>query len=299
MSQDLTYDETQRRSAVYSRFVAYDAIRAGFEHAGVTDSTVYATVKAIVQLQYNLSFKLAGPDWIENKQRVDTDSAMRVEAGELMESAGYKSWWTKGVQPVDTENCVMEIVDIFHFLIQGLLQDHYARVSLTEPYVYDPSILTQNEAISTKMLIEPVAGFIMEGFDVPDEVRGAARKWSLVKAANRWLGKLLLDGPRASMPHFWAMCAVYGVDAPTLFTLYHAKNALNRFRKDNNYKGDQEGKPAYRKIWSDGREDNAHVMEVARKMAADKTNTDADSMYARIQTLYDEDASRTSVQQPA
>lgn len=248
-------------------------------------------VADIVRLQFDLSFKLAGPDWLENLDRVDTSSAMRVEAGELMESAGYKSWWTKGVQPIDSENCVMEIVDIFHFLIQGLLQAHYSRVVLTEPYIHDPAILTSNPAISQKMLIEPVADFIIEGLRIDAEVSGAAVKWSLVKAANKWLGKLLLDGPRASMPHFWAMCAVYGVDVPTLLTLYHAKNALNRFRKDNNYKGDMEGKPAYRKIWSDGREDNAHVMEVARKMASGgQSNTTADSMYAVIQALYDNDA---------
>lgn len=252
----------------------------------------------IVRLQYDLSFKLAGPDWLENLARVDTSSAMRVEAGELMESAGYKSWWTKGEQPIDRENCVMEIVDIFHFLIQGLLQAHYTRVVLTEPYIHDPKILTHNEAISQKMLIEPVADFIIEGLRIDPELAGAAPKWSLVKAANKWLGKMLLDGPRASMAHFWAMCAVYGVDVPTLLTLYHAKNALNRFRKDNNYKGDMEGKPPYRKIWSDGREDNAHVMEVARKMASGgQSNTTADSMYAVIQALYDNDAKQASVVQ--
>lgn len=257
-------------------------------------------VTDIVRLQYDLSFKLAGQDWLENLDRVDTSSAMRVEAGELMESAGYKSWWTKGEQPIDRENCVMEIVDIFHFLIQGLLQAHYTRVVLTEPYIHDPTILTRNEAISQKMLIEPVADFIIEGLRIDDQLAAAAVKWSLVKAANKWLGKLLLDGPRASMPHFWVMCAVYGVDVPTLLTLYHAKNALNRFRKDNNYKGDMEGKPPYRKIWSDGREDNAHVMEVARQMASGgRSSTTADSMYAVIQALYDNDAKRASTLQSA
>jgi|GEM_PF-3797546 len=295
MTENSRADELKQNSQAISSRISAILIKRRDYVLGLSEESPEnrKRISDIVRLQYDLSFKLAGADWLENTARVDTDSAMRVEAGELMESAGYKSWWTKGVQPIDHENCVMEIVDIFHFLIQGLLQAHYARVSLLEPYIYDPSVLTQNDKISQKMLIEPVTEFITDGFLMPPELTGAAPKWSPVKAANRWLGKLLLDGPRASMPHFWAMCAVYGVTPETLFTLYHAKNALNRFRKDNNYKGDQEGKPPYRKIWSDGREDNAHVMEIARSLAsAPEITVTADSMYQVIQDMYTKDGAQ-------
>jgi hypothetical protein len=43
---------------------------------------------------------------------------------------------------------------------------------------------------------------------------------------------------------------------PELFRLYVGKNVLNHFRQDHGYKSG-----AYRKTWQ-GREDNAHLMEI-------------------------------------
>lgn len=249
----------------------------------------------VVTLQYNLSFKLAGPDWLEAVDRVDTSSAMRVEAGELMESAGYKSWWSKEPGVIDADNCVVEIVDIFHFLIQGLLQAHYARVSLLPQYIMDPSVLTERPAITRDQLLQPVAQFLEEGLTSQRLSVHETKRWTSVRAANKWLGKMLLDGPRASMPYFWAMCAKYEISPELLISMYSAKNALNSFRKDNNYKGDMEGREPYRKIWADGREDNAHVMGRARELASGGTTLTVSMMYEVIFALYNEHSGGTAV----
>lgn len=242
--------------------------------------------REVVRLQYRLSFKLAGENWLTDRDRVDTYSAMRIEAGELMESAGYKSWWVKGDPVIDPDNCVVEIVDILHFLVQGLLQDHYARARLLDPFIREEFPFVGDPEQELKFLINPVAQILTEGIELSDEMVALVTSKTPIVVASKWLGKLLLDGARAAMPHFWAMCTKYEISPALLISMYSAKNALNQFRKDNNYKGDMAGRAPYRKIWADGQEDNAHVMGAARMIAKDGIALTVDTVYKMIKINY-------------
>lgn len=237
----------------------------------------------IVELQYELSFKLAGPTWLTDTDRVDTDSAMRIEAGELMESAGYKSWWSKEGGKIDEANCLVEIVDILHFMMQGLMQAQWKKIQTNPPQD------ALDEAQVTNLLHRPVAQAMVEGISPYYSTRPSVndtKHWSRVRTANKWLGKMLLDGPRAAMPYFWVMCEKYSITPQLLISMYSAKNALNQFRKAYNYKGDIEGMEPYRKIWTDGQEDNVHVMGRARELADSGTTLSVSMVYEITKTLY-------------
>lgn len=211
----------------------------------MTDQTTlqaYQRIRQMVSMQFDLSFALAGEDWLTNP-RVDTTSAMQKEADELIESAGYVPWWVKTEAKVDAENCKTEVVDLFHFLMQGCLQEA-ARWGVV-----------QDE------LVDTVSAGLLEGYEEFLNECPLALGRNNVQLVQSWLSQVLYQGnPLCSARLFWEMADRFGLTLDDLYGRYFAKNTLNRFRRLANYKGDKADMPAYVKLWDGVNEDNWHVL---------------------------------------
>jgi hypothetical protein len=249
-------------------------------------------LEQIVTYQYNLSFTLAGPDWLIDRERVDTYSAIRDEACELAASAGYQSWWTIGPNSpnsYDPDNCVVELVDMLHFIVQAALQEHYDLLRTGEPYKHSDEVI-KAENVALNVLIKPVTIKLTNAYLDSERTFSANLSYcdTPVQATNKYLGHLLSCGALASFATFWDLCRYFNVTADLLMTKYFAKYTLNLFRKHNNYKGVDPSKPAYVKVWLDGREDNAHLMTHVDQQLASGVALTTDDMYSWLTEAYQE-----------
>lgn len=235
----------------------------------------HSKIKNMVSMQFELSFTLAGTDWLTNPA-VDTTSAMLKETDELIESAGYVPWWVKKEPKYDPENCKTEVVDLFHFLMQGAMREVYAWL-LTE----HKDSVPENEAQT--LVVDLVSDYLNAAFVTfnRDGQRHLGR--TDVALAEFWLGEVLVDGPKFSFDSFWEMASRFGLSLDDLYNRYMAKNMLNRFRRIANYKGDKH-LPPYVKLWDGVNEDNWHVL---RYLEHSQGNTEGlIEMLARIYQHY-------------
>lgn len=132
-------------------------------------------------------------------------------------------------QEADREHLVLELVDIWHFGLSMLLLAGY-----------DAPRLARELA---EALRDPPAG------EFPDLLE-------------RFAGRALVERT-FDLPLFAALARAVGLEFSELHRRYVAKNVLNRFRQDHGY---AEGR--YRKEWG-GREDNAHLLELACALDGD------------------------------
>jgi hypothetical protein len=246
--------------------------------------------ETVVQMQYDLSFTLAGPNWLTDTDRVDLGSALRDEAVEAAKSAGWKPWWSKAKDATDFGNAQLEIVDKFHFLMQGLLQDQYAKIQ------HDLAGVTLDEEDGKLFLVRPVAQLLETTY--LDNGEDAGGPVSVVSKINTFLGSYLFLGSDASLPYFWELCHSLSLNRDLLVSFYLAKNTLNYFRKAKNYKGDIEGAAPYIKMWvpetedelgsiiDPGKEDNDVLMGYVRNAISHGDVLTAETIYATLEKLY-------------
>lgn len=216
----------------------------------VTPVNPYERIHEMVGMQYDLSFALAGDNWLFDPM-VDTTSAMMQESNELIESAGYKPWWSKSDVQTDLENCKTEVVDLFHFLMQGCLQET-ARALEANP-------VERND--NPRLVVEIVGDRFYKALTEYLDQGPLSNGRNDVQLVQHWLAHVLVTGePLCSLRHFWEMAFRFGVHFNDLYGRYFAKNTLNRFRRMANYKGDKTDLPPYVKLWDGTHEDNWHVL---------------------------------------
>lgn len=153
----------------------------------------------MLDLQDAMNTKVLGEDW--QRQAIPMHRALWVEAGELMESFGYK-WWKGG--SMDLEACQMELIDMFHFMLSMSLTrwDKSIIVDQIEFAFEEPQIIGSNEQF--RKILETI---------VHDAIEGKIRYDSFIA------------------------CAEYlELDSEEIFLQYCSKNVLNRFRQDYGYK---------------------------------------------------------------
>lgn len=227
----------------------------------------------LVQAQYELNDKLAGSDWLTNSF-VDYKFAVADEVMELNRSMGWKPWWVKGERTVDNSNAQLEVIDILHFHISGMIKDMY-----NEPMY---------EGEDKEFLISNVARIIenlptIEQLETEDLLKDFPNDDTLPL---HYLAEVIDGGFVVATQMFLVLANYVGLSKEELFSFYLAKHTLNRFRNDHNYKGDKECMPAYQKIWSDGNEDNYYVMKYVRGLIKDGIKVSADSLYSSIEKQY-------------
>ncbi|MEJ6476834.1 dUTP diphosphatase [Pseudoalteromonas piscicida] len=175
----------------------------------------------MLEMQHAMNTKVH-QQWFE--QGFEWYRAIWVECAEMLDHYGWK-WWKK--QTPDTEQVILELVDIFHF---GLS----LRIDGETPFEQLAAQLEQE-------LAEPTTA---EGF-----------KETLELLASAAVTKKAFDA------HAFAGCMQQiGMSIDDLYRGYVGKNTLNFFRQDHGYKDG-----SYIKVWN-GQEDNEHLVEVVKSL---------------------------------
>ena len=160
-------------------------------------------------------------------------------------------WWKK--QEPDIEQVQLEVIDIWHFGMSALFRPGG-----------NP---------------EEVAALILA------DLEGHRPSGAGVREATEALALHSLDTRSFSPSRFWNLMAAADLDFDGLYRSYVGKNVLNFFRQDHGYK---EG--TYVKNWA-GREDNAHLVELAAELDASATGF-AEDLYRALETRYTECCTR-------
>ncbi|CAH9064554.1 hypothetical protein PSECIP111951_03383 [Pseudoalteromonas holothuriae] len=169
--------------------------------------------------------------------------AIWVECAEMLDHYGWK-WWKK--QTPDTEQVILELVDIFHFGLSLRIDGETAYQALAEQL--EQELAQPQAAVDFKQTLEVLAA------------SAVADKQFNAQA-------------------FAGCMQQIGMDIDDLYRGYVGKNTLNFFRQDNGYK---EG--SYIKVWQ-GQEDNEHLVEVVKSLDTEHPDF-AKKVYAGLQARY-------------
>ena len=223
----------------------------------------YKKVKEMFLMQQALNDETNGMGWedgyTKNGKLINWKRCIYMECAELIDSFAWKHWKNISAAP-DVNNIVIEIVDIWHFVMSYILEQYYGSKEI-------------DHIVSDVTAVSGFAEFSSYAYDV--------REYSIYEIVNDieliihetsgfelQIGELLTD--------FFRVAIKSGVSLEILFSKYNGKNVQNKFRQNNGYK---EG--GYRKIWGD-LEDNEVLIEVLSKGAVS-----ANEIYEQLQKIYD------------
>lgn len=205
--------------------------------------TILEKVSKSFELQDKLN-KVVNPDWINAKY--PWYRAAWIEAAELMDHVGYK-WWKNLHKDGDREQILLELVDIYHFMVSDLIVHSVAPGAITNTFDRVKNIKAKDK----EHIFEEIEAFVTNCAD-----------------------------SQLIMPvDFCRMVVVLDFTLEDVLKWYLGKNALNIFRQDHGYKDG-----TYVKVWN-GREDNEILADYVR--TAEDVNYDLayeylDSEYSKI-----------------
>lgn len=169
--------------------------------------------------------------------------AIWVECAEMLDHYGWK-WWKK--QTPDTEQVILELVDIFHFGLSLRIDGETSYQELAEQLTAELEKPTQ--ADDFKQTLELLAASAV---------------------ANKTFDAAAFAGCMTQI----------GMDIDDLYRGYVGKNTLNFFRQDHGYKDG-----SYIKVWN-GQEDNEHLVEVVKSLDINQDNF-AELVYKGLEARY-------------
>lgn len=169
--------------------------------------------------------------------------AIWVECAEMLDHYGWK-WWKK--QTPDTEQVILELVDIFHFGLSLRIDGKTSYQEIAEQLTAELEKPTQ--ADDFKQTLELLAASAV---------------------ANKTFDAAAFAGCMAQI----------GMNIDDLYRGYVGKNTLNFFRQDHGYKDG-----SYIKVWH-GQEDNEHLVEVVKSLDINQANF-ADLVYQGLKERY-------------
>ena len=172
--------------------------------------------------------------------------AVWVECAELLDHIGWK-WWRR--QQPDIEQARLEVVDIWHFGLSDLLRANAV-----------------NDALADRMAARANAS---ESADQCADLRAAVEALALATLTHQSFDIEAFVDVMNALP----------MRLDELHDIYVGKNVLNAFRQDHGYRDG-----SYVKIWN-GREDNAHLAEIAVRLDVSQSSY-ADDLYAALEARY-------------
>lgn len=185
------------------------------------------------------------PEW--RSQNFPFYRAALVECVELMQHYGYK-WWKK--ETSDMPQVQLEVVDIWHFLLSMFLKHPFG----LENYIKEFSRLYRE---------------IDQDFDEKKILLNAESLISCLQSCPVYL----------IFTRFLELMYSCDMTFDELYRQYIGKNVLNFFRQDHGYKDE-----TYVKIWN-GREDNEHLVEIAKELDSSLPTYSSD-LYSRLEERY-------------
>ena len=196
-------------------------------------------IDVMMRMQDNLNKETAGDEWTKgvaaNGKEINWWRCIYMEAAELVDSFPWKHW--KDVDgSVDRDNMLVELVDIWHFLLSEAIREGRTPESVERALQWPH----------------------YDQYDTMGEIEkfiSVAAEKAIHNSASGVLGAISM---------FSRICDVLDIEKDHIFTGYFAKNTLNKFRQDHGYKDG-----TYRKIWC-GEEDNAWAFRLAKSVSHDK-----------------------------
>ena len=165
---------------------------------------------------------------------------------ECAELLDHFGWKWWQPQPPALGQVKLELVDIWHFGLSDLLR------------------------------AGPLPADLAKRLDAqPEAADGEA-----VRRAVEELARKTLEAKRFPIAEFARVMKALPMPFEELFRLYVGKNVLNRFRQDQGYRTG-----AYVKIW-EGREDNAHLLDLLGELDATDPAAVAEDLYRRLAARY-------------
>lgn len=216
----------------------------------VCEVALRGKLQSMLELQDAINSKIR-PDWRDANN--PWFRAIWTECAELVDHIGWK-WWKH--QSPDIPQVHLELVDIFHFGLSELLQQHG----------------TAQDAAS-HLLAAYAAYGQRDGAGVAD----SAARIALVEA----FAMDALMTRRFDLAKFCELAMAVDLGEQKLYEMYVGKNVLNAFRQDHGYKAG-----TYLKTW-DGREDNVWLMEFAAGLDKQPA-TFAFELYIELSKKYEE-----------
>lgn len=223
---------------------------------------------------FNLQDKLntmINPNWKKERTVSDWRTAIFVETGELIESLPWK-WW-KYEDSIDTNNLLIEIVDIWHFGISAILNtlesEEQYRIGI-EDFIKTSnySRFKQNKLNNIPELIKEtiteityLSNYLLY---IDNEQKYASVTYVLTRLLN--------------------LTTLYGYTFEDVYKIYIMKNVLNIFRQNFGY-----NTGTYKKIWN-GVEDNQVASEILKELETENIPASKlpDELYIRLEKRYNE-----------
>lgn len=207
--------------------------------------SVLNSVKECMALQDSFN-AVVNPDW--KKAGYSWRRAMWIESAELVDHLGYK-WWKNVDQKPDRQQILLEIVDIFHFII------------------------------SESMVERKTADNILSSYEWAKRHTYAPNKEKQIKQVEEFV-MLCLESNQNILTSFFQIVVALKFEIEDVLRWYLGKNALNKLRQDHGYKDG-----TYRKQWTfDGElvEDNKVLEYVLR----DSPDLGFQDIYAKLDAYY-------------
>ena len=195
----------------------------------LTKEEMLGGFQVCLNLQEELNKKIAGPNWRE--KAFPWRRAIWLECAELAESFPWK-WWAKGKKDPDWDNILIELVDIFHFILSELLEEG----------------------------IQTAKDLTLIWEDAEKQVVSRSTVEAYLLAVERLVAEAVyFRRPAMNLVHYFAVLVMtLGFSLEDIFTPYIGKNALNEFRQEQGIK-----KGRYKRNWN-GKEDNKVLLEIVK-----------------------------------
>ena len=205
-------------------------------------------IKKMLMKQDELNIQTNGENWKQNENLL-WYRASWTEAAEMM---GWLSWkWWKH-ETINLEQIKLELVDIWHFQLSGVLKEINIGLEEVSKIILDDYINVKND---------------------PDSY---IKNLPLEELIEDFIGKTLVT-QEFELINFYTMCIKVDLNIEELFKLYIGKNILNSFRQDHGYKqGD------YKKIWND-KEDNDYMILFIKSMSSEEVE---ELLYPKLEITY-------------
>eukprot|EP00759_Apiculatamorpha_spiralis_P006888 PhF_6_TR1411/c0_g1_i2/m.2456 len=185
--------------------------------------------------------KFIDKKWRENRSLDDWTLAVTLECAELIDSYPWK-WWKNVAKPADFDNVKIELVDILHFSLSGLMMMPKESVK---------------DSVTTEGFRSPLA-----------ETKNAILTFRQVMR--------LADTHQFDAVTAFVVLAAKDLDF-NLIAYYVAKHTLNHIRQLGGYK---EGK--YKKVHEGGIEDNVLLHQCIQDVTVDSVMSDFDGVGDKI-----------------
>jgi len=222
-------------------------------------------IKEMLTLQQKLNDETNGIGWengyTKNDRIINWKRCIYMESAELIDSFNWKHW--KDInKDTDWENAMIEIVDIWHFIMSLALEDYKVNSRGNIDHLVNDVINVHGFISFTK---EAYAVDSTPPMEIINDIESIINLTTSFKLD-------IFDG---LLKDYFSLSLKCGVNLKILYKFYVAKNVLNQFRQDNGYK---EG--TYKKIWG-SKEDNEVMLEILgnKVMGSDELYQELDKAY--------------------